>query len=63
MATIAIFDLHPIGSNLFSDSEGYMNDLDENELFIINGGIISLFCNLIINYVIVTAYLEYKKKP
>lgn len=61
MATIAIFDLHPTGYNLFSDSEGYMNDLDENELFIINGGIISLFCNPI-NYIIITAYLEYRKK-
>lgn len=38
MATINISDLRPTGSDLFSDSEGYMNDLGESEFDEIYGG-------------------------
>ncbi|URD48501.1 hypothetical protein [Chroococcidiopsis sp. CCNUC1] len=38
MATINISDLRPTGSELFSDSETYMNELGDNELDDINGG-------------------------
>lgn len=31
MSSITIFDLQPVGLNLFSDSEGYLNDLAETE--------------------------------
>ncbi len=41
MADIKISDLHPAGSELFSDSEGYMNELDDGELSVIYGGIAS----------------------
>ena len=39
MSTINISDLYPTGSELFSDSENYMNELVDNELEIIYGGI------------------------
>jgi lactobin A/cerein 7B family class IIb bacteriocin len=38
MSTINISDLHPAGSNLFSDSESYMNELGDSQLDMINGG-------------------------
>ena len=38
MATINISDLRPTGSDLFSDSEGYMNYLDESEFDGVYGG-------------------------
>ncbi|MBD1929920.1 hypothetical protein H6F74_27350 [Trichocoleus sp. FACHB-90] len=38
MANIAISDLRPAGSELFFDSEGYMNNLDDSEVDIVNGG-------------------------
>lgn len=38
MANIKISDLRPAGLNLFSDSEGYLNELSENEQNI-QGGI------------------------
>lgn len=44
MATINISDLRPTGSDLFSDSEGYMNELGDSELDIINGGFSTPFC-------------------
>jgi hypothetical protein len=37
MATITISDLHVSGSELFSDSESYMNELGDGELQMING--------------------------
>lgn len=39
MPTIKISELRPTGSDLFSDSEGYMNDLDESEFEGIYGGL------------------------
>jgi hypothetical protein len=41
MANINISDLRPTGADLFSDSEGYMNDLNDNELGTVNGGILT----------------------
>jgi hypothetical protein len=38
MATINNSDLRPTGLDLFSDSEGYMDELDDNELDSIHGG-------------------------
>jgi hypothetical protein len=38
MASIGISELHPAGSELFSDSETFMTDLADNELSDISGG-------------------------
>jgi hypothetical protein len=40
MATINISDLHPTGSDLFSDSEGYMSELSDGEFDTTYGGLI-----------------------
>ncbi len=39
MATINISDLRPAGSDLFSDSEGYMSELGDSEFDSIYGGL------------------------
>jgi bacteriocin-like protein len=38
MANIEINELKPAGAELFSDSEGFMNELSDSELDNINGG-------------------------
>lgn len=38
MSTINISDLSPTGSDLFSDSETYMNELTNDELSLVSGG-------------------------
>ncbi|MDZ8261395.1 hypothetical protein [Nostoc sp. ChiQUE01b] len=38
MATINISNLRPTGSELFSDSEGYMDDLVDSDIGAIKGG-------------------------
>jgi hypothetical protein len=38
MASITVSDLNPAGYNLFSDPEGFMSDLSEDELGIQGGG-------------------------
>ena len=38
MANIEINELKPAGAELFSDSEGFMNELSDSELANINGG-------------------------
>ena len=40
MSTINISDLRPTGFELFSDSEGYMNELGDSEFDGIYGGLI-----------------------
>jgi hypothetical protein len=40
MASIKLYDLQPTGSELFADSESYMNELGDSELEIISGGLI-----------------------
>ncbi|MDV2998352.1 MAG: hypothetical protein N4J56_008057 [Chroococcidiopsis sp. SAG 2025] len=42
MPTIKIDNLNPTGSELFSDSESYMNELGDNELDVVSGGIIGI---------------------
>lgn len=39
MASIKISDIHPAGSELFVDSESFMNDLADQELSATNGGL------------------------
>ncbi len=39
MATIKISDLQPVGTDLFSDSESYLNYLTDDELNLTKGGI------------------------
>jgi hypothetical protein len=38
MATIKISNLHPAGSELFGDSESYLNELTNDELTMTHGG-------------------------
>uniref|UniRef100_A0A2P0ZG77 Class IIb bacteriocin, lactobin A/cerein 7B family n=1 Tax=[Tolypothrix] sp. PCC 7415 TaxID=373957 RepID=A0A2P0ZG77_9CYAN len=38
MASITVSNLRPIGSDLFMDSESFMDALTDNELAEINGG-------------------------
>ncbi|MBD2002731.1 MULTISPECIES: hypothetical protein [Cyanophyceae] len=38
MATIKITNLHPTGSELFHDSESYLNELTDDELNLPGGG-------------------------
>jgi hypothetical protein len=45
MAKINVSNLHPVGSDLFSDSENYISELSDNELGTINGGF-SMFCTV-----------------
>ncbi|MBW4500513.1 MAG: hypothetical protein KME57_13360 [Scytonema hyalinum WJT4-NPBG1] len=53
MATINISDLRPTGSELFSDSEGYMSELGDSELDIVNGGILtSPVCAAVVSRVV-----------
>lgn len=42
MSAIKICDLRPAGSELFSDSESFMHDLDDRELVCIEGGWVGL---------------------
>jgi len=44
MSTIKISDLCPTGSELFSDSESFMNDLVDGEIGAIQGGFSSWNC-------------------
>jgi hypothetical protein len=41
MATIKISDLHSAGSELFMDSESYLNELTDEELNMAHGGFIT----------------------
>jgi hypothetical protein len=51
MANINVSDLHPAGSDLFSDSENFLTDLTDYEFTKINGGsIASLIAYLIDRY-------------
>jgi hypothetical protein len=38
MATIKIVDLSPVGSEFFTDSESYLNELTNDELNMTQGG-------------------------
>lgn len=54
MASVYISDLHSIGSELFSDSESFMNDLGDSELDATYGGISTLLCTTITVNVLTT---------
>jgi hypothetical protein len=43
MASIEISNLHPIGSELFQDSESFLNELTDQEMWSVEGGILSMF--------------------
>ena len=45
MAKINVSNLHPVGSDLFFDSENYISELSDNELGTINGGF-SMSCTV-----------------
>ncbi|UJS05377.1 class IIb bacteriocin, lactobin A/cerein 7B family [Cylindrospermopsis raciborskii] len=38
MANISISDLRPAGVDFFSDSESFLDDLNDNELYNVSGG-------------------------
>ena len=40
MASIKINNLQPAGSDLFNDSENYLNELSDRETGLVNGGCI-----------------------
>lgn len=62
MATINISDLYSTGSELFSDSESYMNELKNEELLSINGGTSTLLCSSATCVIIsVVSYYTYKR--
>lgn len=41
MATIVLSNLHPVGFNLFADSETFVTDLSDVEMTQLNGGLLS----------------------
>jgi lactobin A/cerein 7B family class IIb bacteriocin len=43
MATIKIHNLNAAGSELFNDSESYLNELTDEEMNMTNGGLTPLF--------------------
>jgi|GEM_PF-5854444 len=38
MASVTISNLHPVGTELFFDSESYMTELSEGEVNVVQGG-------------------------
>jgi hypothetical protein len=42
MARIRVVELHPIGSELFEDSESFLDELHDSEIAKIKGGLIGL---------------------
>ena len=42
MASIKINNLQSAGSDLFNDSESYLNELKNQELYLVNGGLMSI---------------------
>jgi hypothetical protein len=70
MSTINIYDLNPAGSDLFSDSESYMNEMSEGELTHVLGGRrsqrcgrISIIGNLIFELSMATKNAQWNKQP
>ena len=59
MATIKISDLHSAGSELFMDSESYLNELTHEEMNMTHGGS-SLICVATVTYVTYRAYQGYQ---
>lgn len=46
MSVIAITDLQPIGTSLFTDSESFMNELSQEELELRGGGTPSIVASM-----------------
>jgi hypothetical protein len=54
MSTIKISNLHPDGSDLFSDSESYMNELGDSQLDIIGGAFTTPVCAVAASLVVIS---------
>lgn len=61
MANIKISDLHSTGSDLFSDSESYMNELGDSQLDIINGGSTPIIASVLVTAI--SASLVFSPSP
>jgi len=59
MAAIKISDLHTPGSELFIDSESYLNELTHEEMNMTHGGS-SVLCVSIATYLVSRAYQGYQ---
>jgi lactobin A/cerein 7B family class IIb bacteriocin len=46
MAAIAIKDIRPVGTELFIDSESFLNDLTADELTSVHGGIAQIIAGI-----------------
>jgi hypothetical protein len=55
MANIVVSNLSPVGSELFSDRESYMNDLVDRDLDRINGGYIPSCATVILTILAFTS--------
>lgn len=62
MATIKVSNLHPIGTELFFDSESYMSELNDEEIYSVNGGLISTFCNTTFTTIMIPVTKELVKR-
>lgn len=47
MSSIQVFNLSPVGSNLFQDTESFLDELTDQELGGIEGGIATCYRHLI----------------
>lgn len=56
MASIKVADLRPIGSDLFSDSQSFLNEISEEELGIEGGGTPLSF--VIVSVTIAASYIK-----
>ena len=54
MASIKINNLQPAGTDLFNDSQNYLNELNNQELELVHGGCISRTINLLPLEMIIT---------
>jgi hypothetical protein len=54
MATITISNLHPTGSDLFSDSESYLRELSNEDIVQVQGGS-TLVCSVVASVSVVAS--------
>ncbi|MBC1236971.1 MULTISPECIES: bacteriocin [Nostoc] len=55
MANIKLHDLSPAGSELFEDSESFLNELNTEELTHVNGGLLSITITITITITVTLA--------
>ena len=55
MALIKINNLQPAGTDLFNDSESFMNELNSQELELVNGGK-SIICTTVVITITITMF-------